>query len=217
MACLAGSESSYSFTYTGRTKTSVSHELPTPPDSNRSSLDHAPDNATQIRDFLTGSRNQRLELKVPKQEFESIHELVDSAPRNMRYEYNWFTGHLIIFGKESTVHESLTGPLWAVHQRLYQDIKMDVPSAKLGCQGSANTTLQNAYGDPTCEKCADFAVTIRLRDDQRPDYPLIVFEIGYSETEEQLFMDARKWLYETAGQVVCIEFSSFLSHHPSRL
>jgi hypothetical protein len=161
------------------------------------------DNTTQIRNFFRGPRNKHLELKVPKEDFNSIQNIIDSATEYVRYEYSWINNDLILYAMPSLIHESLIGPICISFTQLREAIKADIPSVRMSWRGSGNTTLHNTAGRRTREKAADASINLRLGDEEWSSYPLIVFEIGYSETEEELALDARQWLYESRECVVC--------------
>jgi hypothetical protein len=206
MACLFGSESPQS-TYVRRMKSTPvvapAHELLTPPPSTRPSLEFDP--LDSIRNFYQGPRTQRLNLKVPKHMFPQAKALIDAIPGRVRYEYDWLAGKLILYGGPSSIHESVIGPVHILIYQLTGKIQDSVSTRfQVASHGSAITTLRDRDGSPTREKSPDASWKLQLGDEELSGYPQLVFEVGYSESEKELEVDARHWLYESQNCVVCM-------------
>jgi hypothetical protein len=156
----------------------------------------------KIHRFISGSPDKELELKVPKADFDQVCDMLESTNDSVRYSYSWIDEKLVVYPMPSAAHEALLSPITLIHERLVNDIKSHVPQAQLNHLGSALTHLENANGHRTRGKGADASVEIKLDPEDERVFPLIVFEIGLSQTEAELDLDARHWLYETQGQTV---------------
>ena len=107
-----------------------------------------------------------------------------------------------MYAMPSPAHEALLSLIAFVHQKLVNDIQCYVPQVKPSYPGSANTHLVNGAGHRTCDKAADFTLNITLDPSEEPVFPLIAFEIGLSQNEDELDLDAWHWLYENQGATV---------------
>jgi hypothetical protein len=175
----------------------------------------SPEILHQIDEFLTGSRDKSLELKVPKIYFNQVSTVLESADGCVRYTYNWIDETLTVYPMPSAAHEALLSPITFIYGQLVDDIKSHVPEAQETYLGSAYTDLEDAEGSVIRVKGPDSSIDIKLDpdgdhddddddddDDDGPAFPLIVFEVGVSEDEADLDVDARHWLYETRGKTV---------------
>jgi hypothetical protein len=187
--------------------TKVFHDLPTPPDSTRSSLEKRPSsNAEKILEFSTGSRTESLLLTVSPEEYDAVVHSLEELPGTVRYEYNWATGLLTVYGNPSTAHEALILPLGHVFSdQLMHYVRQNVGSAKLMSMGQATRSL--CTGDKcTLEKGPDASIKIRLDAD---NFSLIVAEIGVSQTHKELYRVARHYLYESNCEIVLVVLVKF--------
>jgi hypothetical protein len=133
----------------------------------------------------------------------------------VRYTYNWIDETLTVYPMPSAAHEALLSPITFIYGQLVDDIKSHVPEAQETYLGSTYTDLEDAEGSVIRVKGPDSSIDIKLDpdgdhddddddddDDDGPAFPLIVFEVGVSEDEADLDVDARHWLYETRGKTV---------------
>lgn len=167
-------------------------------------LKSSPDILAKIREFVTSSSDERLEVKVPKTDSKKVFEYLESAGGSVRYTYSWIDEKLVVYPMASAAHEALISPITLLLDKLVNDIQSRVPQAQTLYLGSSCTDLEDAIGRHVRIKIPDASIDIKLdpRDIDSSVFPRIVFEIGVSETEAELDLDARHWLYETNGRTV---------------
>lgn len=190
-------------TVNSRSNTAAFHDLPTPPQSNRPSLEHHKP-VDLVKKYFLEPKNSPMAIQVSKDEYHDIESSIEEIPGRTRYEYDYVTGKFTAFPNPLPAHEALIYPLGAVCTNLGEMISQAVPTARVTHRGASGTSLQNAKGRRTREKGADVSVNIQLADEDDRSFPLIVFEIGLSESVAALELDARHWLYETNGEVALV-------------
>ncbi|KAA8903273.1 hypothetical protein FN846DRAFT_985808 [Sphaerosporella brunnea] len=160
-----------------------------------------------IDNFLnaTAIAEEDLAIKVSHDQFLS-HEvtttLSECTRQRRRFSYNPETQHLHIFGMARPLHDSLSTHMSRVVVKMAWDhwftqdeiLQFDTAvcqfvlprSGYTGKTGSGNKKI------PAWHKTPD--VVAKYSDEQGDTYPLLVGEVGFSETYEDLVSDARQWL-----------------------
>src|SRR5882762_1869958 len=161
-----------------------------------------------IEQILRASTNQDgPRIRIPgigEASYERIKARTDARNERLRYFYDVQSHTIIINALPSAVHES-------VHDYLTDSFKYSlrrwvtkfVPTAKIIATGQVDEDLFTSE----CVrrgKAPDEAFRVKIPGFPLRRYPNILVEVGYSETHPDLIEDARHWLCESNGQVLCV-------------
>jgi hypothetical protein len=142
--------------------------------------------------------------EISEASYERIKARTDARNERLRYFYDVKSHTIIINTLPSAVHES-------VHDYLTDSFKYSlrrwvtkfVPNAKIVATGQVDEDLFTSE----CVrrgKAPDEAFRVKIPGFPPRRYPNILVEVGYSETHPDLVEDARHWLCESNGQVLCV-------------
>ncbi|PUU75338.1 hypothetical protein B9Z19DRAFT_1131471 [Tuber borchii] len=165
-------------------------------------------------DFLELQRNYEGRLRLGKVSETELEDWKDKYPElvdndQLKFEYNCFSKELHIICLPLPTHDAL--------QLFFTRRVASCLEAKFGSAVEdlvdigSGTSFSGFRGDPSgsSDKLPDAYVRVA-----GGEFPTIVCEAGYSESEEVLLEDARLWLLQTAGQTKIVIILAFTEVMP---